>query len=100
MNERRYDERENFYRTDDYNHAENESGTDGGGNPGFVHENVSEKAWLRLKYARDTSQERIRDVVKIPIWPKSRESGKKSGDISSVSREKQRMKFLTETAYL
>ena len=54
MHERRYDERENFYRTDDDNHAENESGTDGDGNPGFVHENVSEKAWLKPKIHRDT----------------------------------------------
>ena len=100
MNERRYDERENFYRTDDDNHAENESGTDGGGNPGFVHENVSEKAWLRLKYARDTSQERIRDVVKFQYGRKAGNLEKKSGDISSVSREKQRMKFQAETASL
>ena len=54
MNENRYDERENFYRTDDDNHAENESGTDGDGNPGSDHANVVEKAWLRPKYARDT----------------------------------------------
>ncbi len=54
MNENRYDERENFYRTDDDNHAENESGTDGDGNPGFVHVNVSEKAWLKSKIRRDT----------------------------------------------
>ena len=54
MNESRYDERENFYRTDDDNHAENESGTDGDGNPDFVDENVLEKAWLKSKIRRDT----------------------------------------------
>ena len=54
------------------------------------------KAKIRKRYVTGTYT-RCR---KIPIWPKSRESGKKSGDISSVSREKQRMKFQAETASL
>ena len=51
MDEKRTEKMENLYRTDDDNHAENESGTDGGGNPGFVNENALEKAWLKPRYA-------------------------------------------------
>ena len=58
MNESWYDERENFYRTDDESHAENENGTDGDGSPGCDHANVLEKAWLsqviRKRYISDT----------------------------------------------
>ena len=46
LTENRCEKMQNLYRTDDDNHKENESGTDGDGNPGSDHANALEKAWL------------------------------------------------------